>query len=210
MTVAEFDFAPLAAPVEAIPVPGEPVGATPEQRASDILERAAAEAAALREAARAEGYEAGRAEARAEIEPAAVALQQAILAVQADVVERADWLEAHAVDLGLFLAEKVLGGALAVQPERVVETVRGTLRGIVERERITILVSPDDLDLVRDSMSEIVGSLGGIEHCEVQAERRVGRGGCVVRTSDGDVDARVETKLQRAREVIESALEDGA
>jgi flagellar assembly protein FliH len=210
MSVAEFDFAPLAAPVEPIPVGGEPVGASPEQRASDILERAAAEAAALREAARAEGYEAGRAEARAEIEPAAVALQQAILAVQADVVERADWLEAHAVDLGLFLAEKVLGGALAVQPERVVETVRGTLRGIVERERITILVSPDDLDLVRDSMSEIVGSLGGIEHCEVQAERRVGRGGCVVRTSDGDVDARIETKLQRAREVIESALEDGA
>jgi flagellar assembly protein FliH len=210
MSVAEFDFAPLAAPIEAIPASGEPTGASPEQRASDILERAAAEAAALREAARAEGYQAGRAEARAEIEPAAVALQHAILAVQTDVVERADRLEAHAVDLGLFLAEKVLGGALAVQPERVVETVRGVLRGIVERERITILVSPDDLDLVRDAMSEIVGSLGGIEHCEVQAERRVGRGGCVVRTTDGDVDARVETKLQRAREVIEAALEDGA
>jgi flagellar assembly protein FliH len=210
MTVAEFDFAPLAAPVEAVVVAGPPSGASPEQRASDILERAAAEAAALRESARAEGYEAGRAEARAELEPTAAALHQVILAVQADVVERADRLEAHAVDLGLFLAEKVLGGALAVQPERVVETVRGTLRGIVERERITILVSPDDLDLVRDSMSEIVGSLGGIEHCEVQAERRVGRGGCVVRTSDGDVDARIETKLQRAREVIESALEDGA
>jgi flagellar biosynthesis/type III secretory pathway protein FliH len=210
MSVAEFDFAPLAAPIEAIPVAGEPRGASPEQLASDLLARAAAEAAALRENAHAEGYEAGRAEARAELEPAVAALHQAIMAVQADVVERADRLEAHAVDLGLFLAEKVLGGALAVQPERVVETVRGTLRGIVERERITILVSPDDLDLVRDSLSEIVGSLGGIEHCEVQAERRVGRGGCVVRTVDGDVDARVETKLQRAREVIEAALEDGA
>jgi flagellar biosynthesis/type III secretory pathway protein FliH len=32
----------------------------------------------------------------------------------------------------------------------------------------------------------------------------------VVRTPDGDVDARIETKLQRAREVIESALEEGA
>jgi flagellar biosynthesis/type III secretory pathway protein FliH len=210
MSVAEFDFAPLAAPVEVLPVGGEPARTSPEERASSILERAAAEAAALREAARAEGYEAGRAEARAELEPAASALQQAIMAVQADVVDRSDRLEAHAVDLGLFLAEKVLGGALAVQPERVVEIVRGALRGIVERERITILVSPDDLDIVRDSLSDIVGSLGGIEHCEVQAERRVGRGGCVVRTTDGDVDARIETKLQRAREVIEAALEDGA
>jgi flagellar assembly protein FliH len=208
--IADFDFAPLAPPVEAVPVVGESSGASPEQLASDILERAAAEAAALREAAHAEGYETGRAEARAELEPATAALQQAIMAVQADVVERADRLEAHAVDLGLFLAEKVLGAALAVQPDRVVETVRGALRGIVERERITILVSPEDLDLVRDSISDVLGSLGGVEHCEVQAERRVGRGGCVVRTSDGDVDARVETKLQRAREVIEAALEDGA
>ena len=88
----------------------------------------------------------------------------------------------------------------------MVETVRGALRGIVERERITVLVNPDDLELVRDAMDELRASLGGIEHCEVQAERRVGRGGCVVRTPDGDVDARIETKLERAREVVEAAL----
>ena len=39
-----------------------------------------------------------------------------------------------------------------------------------------------------------------------QAERRVGRGGCIVRTPVGDVDARVETKLERAREVVADAL----
>jgi flagellar biosynthesis/type III secretory pathway protein FliH len=205
----EFDFAPLAAPVEVT----DPVfsgNQTAEERAAAVLARAEAEAEMLREAARAEGYEAGRAEAMAAVAPASEALQQAALAAQADAADRADRLEGHAVDLALFLAEKVLGGALAVQPERVVETVRGALRSIVERERITILVSPDDLDLVRGSLDEVVGALGGIEHCEVQAERRVGRGGCVVRTVDGDVDARIETKLQRAREVIESALEDGA
>jgi flagellar assembly protein FliH len=49
-------------------------------------------------------------------------------------------------------------------------------------------------------------TLGGIEHCEVQAERRVSRGGAIVRTQDGDVDARVETKLKRAREVVQNAL----
>jgi flagellar biosynthesis/type III secretory pathway protein FliH len=210
MSVAEFDFAPLAAPVEAVGLTGEPGSVAPEQLAANVLEQAAAEAAALRETARAEGYAAGCAEARAELEPAGAALGQAILEVHANMADRADRLEAHAVDLGLFLAEKILGGALAVEPERVVETVRGALRGIVERERVTILVSPDDLDLVRESIAGVIASLGGIEHCEVQAERRVGRGGCVVRTPEGDVDARIETKLQRAREVIEAALEDGA
>jgi flagellar assembly protein FliH len=205
----EFDFAPLAAPVEVRPAVAA-VAETPEQRAADLLARAEAEAEALREAARVEGFEAGRAEALAALAPASEALQQATGAVTAEAGERADRLEARAVELAIQLAEKVLGGALAVQPERVVEAVRGALRGIVERERITILVNPDDLDIVRDSIADVLGSLGGVEHCEVQAERRVGRGGAVVRTPDGDVDARLETKLQRAREVIESALEDGA
>ena len=66
-----------------------------------------------------------------------------------------------------------------------------------------MLVNPDDLELVREAMGGVVAALGGIEHCEVQAERRVGRGGAVVRTPDGDVDARVETKLERAREVVD-------
>ena len=49
-------------------------------------------------------------------------------------------------------------------------------------------------------------SLGGMDHCVVEAERRVGRGGCIVRTPVGDIDARVETKLERAGEVVASAL----
>jgi flagellar assembly protein FliH len=153
-----------------------------------------------------EGYEAGRAEALAALSPALEALQTSVSAAQAERIAAADQLEIHAVDLALFLAEKVLQGALAVEPERVVEAVRGALRGIVERERVTVLVHPEDLELVREAMDEIRATLGGIEHCEVQAERRVSRGGAIVRTQDGDVDARVETKLQRAREVIQNAL----
>jgi flagellar assembly protein FliH len=87
-----------------------------------------------------------------------------------------------------------------------VESVRGALRSLVERERITVLVHPDDLDVVRAAMDELRATLGGVEHCEVQAERRVSRGGCIVRTPEGDVDARVETKLERAREAVEAAL----
>jgi flagellar assembly protein FliH len=76
----------------------------------------------------------------------------------------------------------------------------------VERKRIAVLVNPADLDLVREAMGGVVAGLGGIEHCEVQAERRVGRGGAVVRTPDGDVDAGLDAKLERAREVVQAAL----
>jgi flagellar biosynthesis/type III secretory pathway protein FliH len=84
--------------------------------------------------------------------------------------------------------------------------VRGALRGLIERERVTVLVHPDDLETMRAAIEELRASLGGVGHCEVQAERRVGRGGAIVRTPDGDVDARLETKLERVREVVETQL----
>jgi flagellar assembly protein FliH len=95
-----------------------------------------------------------------------------------------------------------------VQPERVVDVVRGALRRLVERGRITLLVHPDDLDIVRDAGDGLVAELGGIEHLDVQAERRVPRGGAIVRTMEGEVDATLTTKLDRAREVLEETLRD--
>lgn len=202
MTHAEFSFEALEAPI--------PTAASGSHGEADAvmaaLAAAEADANSLRETARQEGLREGREEALAALTPALEALTQATEAVQAGQQERADRLEAHAVDLALLLAEKVIAGAIAVDPDRVVEAVRGALRGIVERERITVLVHPEDLELVRDAMDGMRATLGGIEHTEVQAERRVSRGGAVVRTPDGDVDARVETKLQRAREVVEAAL----
>ena len=67
-----------------------------------------------------------------------------------------------------------------------------------------MLVHPDDLELVARVDRRDPRELGGIEHCEVQAERRVGRGGAMVRTPEGEIDARLETKLARAREVVEA------
>jgi flagellar biosynthesis/type III secretory pathway protein FliH len=203
MTAAEFSFEALDAPF-AVAVPAVAVGGP--DVVTTTLATAEAEADAIRAAAREEGLREGREEALVALAPAVEALEQAAAALRADALAQAERLELHAVDLGLFLAEKVVGGALAVTPDLVVEAVRGALRGIVERERVTVLVHPQDLELVRDAMDGVRGSLGGIEHCEVQAERRVSRGGAVVRTPEGDVDARFETKLQRAREVVEAAL----
>ena len=198
--VADFDFQTL----EPLPVPRAPV--SDAEAVMDILAEARAEAEQIRENARAEGYAAGRADAVASLEPALAALTQAIADVQAAQVEQAAELERRAVELGLGLARKVVGGALSVQPELVVEAVTGVLRGIVDRERVTVLVNPADLDIVREAMDGLRASLGGMDHCVVEAERRVGRGGCLVHTSVGEIDATVETKLERAGEVVASAL----
>lgn len=199
--VAEFDFEALEAVAPAPP----PVAPSAED-VMDILAAARAEADEVRAAARAEGFAAGHAEALASLEPALASLSGAAEELREARVVVAGELERRAVELALALAAKVVAGTLAVEPSRVVDAVTGALRGIVERERVTVLVNPDDLELVREASASLRGSLGGIEHLVIESERRVGRGGCVVRTPVGDLDARVETKLERAADVVAAAL----
>jgi flagellar biosynthesis/type III secretory pathway protein FliH len=198
--VAEFDFETLEPPASVL-APADEAAAV-----MDVLAEARAEAEQIRQAALDQGYAAGRAEALEALEPALATLAAAAEQLRADQAAAAEELERRAVELGLALAQKVLAGALSVEPERVLDSVQGALRGIVERERIIVMVNPDDLEIVRGAIGELRDQLGGIEHCEVQAERRVARGGCIVRTPVGDVDARVETKLERASEVVAAAL----
>jgi flagellar assembly protein FliH len=180
-----------------------------------VVESARAEADAIREAARAEGFAAGQAEgaaaaqamAQAQLAPAVQALGAAAEAVAAERGALADQVEARAVDLAFQLAEKIVSGAIEAQPERVLDVVRGGLRCLIERERVQILVNPDDLGLVRGAMDALASELGGVDHIEVQEERRIGRGGAIVRTPAAQVDASLKTKLDRAREVVMAELQ---
>jgi flagellar assembly protein FliH len=192
--------------------PAEPAPSLAEaaQKARRLVAAAEAEADRIRDEARAagfdEGFAAGREEAREAFAPTALAMAEALARVSSLEADAADRVEAEAVDLAMHVAERVVAGTIAVEPARLLDVVRGALRTIVERERVTVLVHPDDLDLIRESVSELTGSLGGMEHLEVQEERRVGRGGAIIRTSFGEVDARIETKLAGAREAIEKEL----
>lgn len=160
----------------------------------------------LREDARQEGLAAGRQEAEREL---AEVVQQ-LRAIEAEMVERRDVLceavEPAAVALALAAAEQVVGAALAVRPELVVETLERAVRRLVERERVTVLVNPDALELLRQRAPEIAQQIGGIEHIDVQADRRIAPGGLLVQTPEGDVDARIDTRIQRLGEVLREAL----
>jgi flagellar biosynthesis/type III secretory pathway protein FliH len=208
---AAFSFVPLEQPEDLrVPV------ADRLREADMLVARAREEADAIREGAYRQGLEdglregrnTGREEALASVAPAATALQSATLQLEAVTAALTEQTEAAAIELALQIADQALGAALEISPERVLEVTRGALRRLVERGRVLVLVNPDDLDLVRGGIADIIGELGGIDHCEVQAERRVARGGAIVQTEEGEVDATLATKLARAREAIEHELND--
>lgn len=177
----------------------------PVRAAQAVVEAAHREAEALRakavEDGFAEGLRRGRDDAAQALAPAVEALRAALDEVAAARDAFVDSAETRAVELAIAIAEKVLVGALEVQPERVVDVVRGALRGVLDGERIIVCVHPDDVELVRSAGHELTDA-----HVEIYGEQRVPRGGALVRTSVGEVDARVGVKLDAVRELVAAEL----
>jgi flagellar assembly protein FliH len=188
--VSFAQLTPVAAPA---PAPSVEAAAS---KAHALIAAAEAEADRIRSAAFASGFEAGREEIRAELQPSVAALMSVIESVRTLEAEMADRVEPQAVELAIQVAERVVAGTIAVEPARVLDVIRGALRTMVERERLSVLVNPEDLPFVREAMPEV----------EVHEERRVSRGGAIVRTHLGEVDASIETKLARAHEALVAEL----
>jgi flagellar assembly protein FliH len=202
-TVGSYTFRQLEAPA----------GATTHGGPADVLSAAIAQADQIRQEARAAGEAEGRVAAmaaiRAEAEPSLQALAGAANALD-ELRDRlvAD-LDSDAVAFALRLAEQIVAGAIHVVPERLIEVAGQAMRRIADRRHVTLVVNPADLELTEESVLRLQSELGGVEHCNVQADRRVGRGGVIARTEAGEIDATIEAQLSRAREIVAAELSDG-
>jgi flagellar assembly protein FliH len=186
-----------------------PTGAS--EGIADVLSAVRAEAEQIRAqawaAGEAEGRAAGLAAARTDAEPAVAALGASVHAIDALRDQIVTKLERDAAELALRLAEQILAGVLLVEPERVIDVARNALRHLTDRQRVTLVVNPADLELLTECVDQLQSELGGIEHLGVQADRRVVRGGAIARTESGEIDAGIDTQLARAREIVTAALE---
>jgi flagellar assembly protein FliH len=196
--ISTYSFQQLESTVEA------------ERTPQEVLARAWAEADVIRERARAEGEAAGRAQgieqAKAEAASVLTGLAEAVRSVEDTRDELVETLTRQAGEISLRVAEQLVGGTFAVEPERIVEVTRGALRRLADRHRVTVLVNPEDLELVASAVQTLQMELGGIEHLDVQADRRIARGGAIAQTAYGEIDATIGAQMEAARELVEAAL----
>lgn len=174
-----------------------------------VLERARQQARALEEAAREQGfragYEAGRQEGRQEA-AREVAARLAELVRQAEAMveearQRRDralaMAEEDVVKLALAVAERVVRREVASGPEVTAEVLRSVLREMPAAAggRVVVRLHPDEHRLLAEAWGGAVPGQGGGLQVEWRADPAVERGGCVVETEMGTIDAGLETRL---------------
>ena len=184
-----------------------------EAQAREILDEARSHCAVIEEEARIKGLAKGRGEAAAQIREELDQLRERAEAMEREREEFYRAAEPELAQLSVEIARKVLKQEINQNPEAVIEVVRDTLRRVKEKD-VRIRVNPEDAALVRsrrDSFTDFTGAAGDLE---VLGDRRVGRGGCIVETPGGSLDARLDPQLdiiegEFSRESLEGGDADG-
>lgn len=124
---------------------------------------------------------------------ALTALQQAVPQVVRDT-------EQAMITLAFEIARKLVG-ELPISARMVEASVRDALAQIEGTAEFDVRLHPADLDLLREAGSPLLQSEGG-HRVRFQAAPELTRGGCLVQTRFGVIDARRETKFDLLKQSL--------
>lgn len=114
-------------------------------------------------------------------------------------------MEALLVDLVGEALHKCLQREAQVRPAMVVDLAKAALQKAHDRIQLRIHLNPEDVERVHAVKSQLQLSVGAGE-LELVPDGRVEKGGCLLETEAGSVDARLGTMASQAQEVLKSGM----
>ena len=109
--------------------------------------------------------------------------------------------ETALINLALEAARKFVAD-MPINKELMESVIRESLRQVEDTAEITIQLHPDDLALLRKHNAQILKGLPETGPMKFIGAADVTRGGCLVQTRFGLVDARSETKLEQLQHTL--------
>jgi flagellar assembly protein FliH len=101
-------------------------------------------------------------------------------------------VEREVVQLAIEVARKIVHREVQADPEVIQTLVKVALGRVSGRSAVTVRVNPVDYNFLLDKNRGWIQEQGGEQEVTLVADKSVERGGCLVQTECGDVDARIE------------------
>ncbi|WP_092078015.1 FliH/SctL family protein [Desulfuromonas thiophila] len=99
------------------------------------------------------------------------------------------------LELVIAIAQRVIQLEVEERRDLIRFTVEKAIAAAVQAEEFHIRVHPEDMAVVEEHKPLFIASLSGLSNIEFVADRSLSRGGCVLESPAGKVDARIETQL---------------
>ena len=142
-----------------------------------------------------EGCENGFADGKAEVDRLIERTQTVLERVQNKRAEILKESEKEIVDLVLLITRKVVKVISENQRDIIIANVREALRKIRSKGDIIIRVNLADLQLTTEHKQYFIELMEGANSVNIIEDSTVDKGGCIVETDFGEIDARIASQL---------------
>ena len=103
-------------------------------------------------------------------------------------------IEKEMVGLSLEIASKVIQQKIKQDEKVILKNLKHALKHLLDKGRIIIRLNPADLEIV-NKHSEELKVAQGLKELILEEDSKVTRGGCLIQSELGNIDARIETQL---------------
>ncbi len=150
----------------------------------------------------AEGREEGFQEGSQEVERLVDTLQKIISAAIDKRNEIIQESETQVINLVLLISKKVIKVISENQKNVVINNVVQALRKLKSRGDVVIRVNLGDVELTSEHISDFMKMVENVKSVTVLEDSSVDRGGCIIETDFGQIDARISSQLHEIEEKI--------
>ena len=103
------------------------------------------------------------------------------------------------------IAKKIIKREIQQEPRVILDNILEILKGLSKEEtKITLRVNPEQVSLLKAEIPELMSTAGLDAKVLVVPDEELMEGGCMVTTTNGVIDATIETQLS----VISEALKE--
>lgn len=113
--------------------------------------------------------------------------------------------EKEMLELSLAVAKKVIHRETEISRDVVLESVKAALNVAVASGEILIKVNPKDLETVFNHKSDLARFGEGVKGVTIEGDESIGKGGCIIETNYGEVDATTTGLLEEIEERLRNA-----
>lgn len=116
-------------------------------------------------------------------------------------------LQPYVTRISVEVAQRIVRRELRTDPGMITRVVGAALEQVAAASRVRVRVHPLDARTLQETLREIVSAPDEAEAIEVIPDGSIERGGCVVESDRGIVDARLQTQFEEMQTSLLDALE---
>jgi flagellar biosynthesis/type III secretory pathway protein FliH len=128
--------------------------------------------------------------------------------IKTQYIKETELFQNAVVPVAIMIAEHILAREISKDNSIIIDQTKKAINSLYDDRIIRISVHPDDVAILSNVKSELLADKSKIAGVEITPDSSIKRGGCILHTDAGVIDARIKSQLEKIRDSLTDMSDD--